>query len=80
MSGKLRLIHRNVLDADAVLVTADVLDPIDQQKRITVRQEAQNFLDVGSAERLFGHSVSPSGLPRASRRKIATLFMKSRNG
>src|SRR5580658_2614504 len=32
MSGKLRFVHRDILDADAMFVAADVLDAIDQQK------------------------------------------------
>ena len=42
----MRLVHRHVLDADAVFVGARLDDPIDEQERIAVRQQRQQLLDV----------------------------------
>ena len=80
--GKVRLVHRHVLDADAVILAADVDHAVDQKKRIAMRQQPQDFLNIGGAEGFFAHHSSPSDLPpvRASLRNIVKVFMNSRTG
>ena len=46
MTLELRLVEGHVLDADAGFVAADVDDPVDQQKRIAMRQRFQELQDV----------------------------------
>ena len=50
MPGELRLVERDVLDADAGVVAVDLDDAVDQQERVAVRQQLQDLLDVGRAE------------------------------
>ncbi len=38
MAGELRLVDRDVLDADAEFVAARLDDAVDEKKRITMRQ------------------------------------------
>jgi hypothetical protein len=42
----LRLVHRQVLDANAVILAADVDYSVDQKKRIAARQQPEDFCDV----------------------------------
>jgi hypothetical protein len=41
-----RLIHSHVLDSDNSLFAGKIEHPIDQQKRVSVRQNAKNIVDV----------------------------------
>ena len=52
----MRLVDRDVLDADAGLVAVDLDDPVDEQKRIAVRQRFQDLQDV---HRLEARSARP---------------------
>ena len=54
MALELRLVHRDVLDADAVFVRVRLNDAVDQQKRIPVRQGRQEPLDVETLEHATG--------------------------
>src|SRR5271156_2843574 len=82
MAEEMRLVEGDILDADAMLVAAHVDDTVDHEKRVAVRQQPQDFADIGDAEGFYVHPSSPSVLPRprASFLSTATPFMKSRIG
>ena len=46
MALELRLVDRDVLDADAGFIGIAVDDAVNQQEWITVRQKIQQFLDI----------------------------------
>src|SRR5262245_24497753 len=64
-----RLVHRNVLDPDAALVGHSILDAVDHQERIAVRDHLHDALgvDVDSLlRRLFAHVAQPQMLTLGS--------------
>ncbi len=46
MALKLRLVHADILDPDTGLIAIGFDDPVDQQKRIAMRQRFQEPLDI----------------------------------
>src|SRR5690606_37374635 len=87
MSLEMRLVERDVLDADAAVVTVHLDDAVDEKKRIAMRQELQNALNVDAFELArpgcpFRHLVSSSlgARPRAILRRTAVSRSQSRSG
>ena len=62
--GKVRLVHRHALDADAMILAADVDHAVDQKKRIPMRQQPEDFCNVRDAKSFVAHHLTPSTLPR----------------
>jgi len=60
--SELRLVHRQVLDADAMIVAAHPDDTVDQQKRIAVRQQPEDFLQYRRHQQFRRSSFMPFGL------------------
>lgn len=46
MPGKKWLVHGDILNGDNALLTDEVDHAVDQQERITVRQDSQDVLDI----------------------------------
>ena len=59
-----RLVHRQVLDADAMLVAAHVDDAVEEQKRIPVRQQPEDFCNIRDTKSFVAHHSSASASPR----------------
>src|SRR5580658_10082365 len=79
MALELRLVGRNILDADAEFVASRPDDAVDQQERIAMWQETQQPLDFvafyGFTHRRV-HSNPPS-IPVPSLRRGALLSQRS---
>ena len=65
--SELRLVHRQVLDADAMIVAAHADDTVDQQKRIAVRQQPEDFCNIGDTSSFVAHHSCPSALTDTAR-------------
>src|SRR5215470_14767465 len=78
----MRLIERHVFDSDAVILAANIDDAIDHEKGVAMRQQPQNFADIGDLDRLAAHSSVPSvlRLRRTRRRSVATPRFHSITG
>ena len=55
MAGKKRFIDGYVLQSDDALLAGEVNNPVNQQKREAMRQDAQDVVDV---QRSFGRGLS----------------------
>jgi hypothetical protein len=55
---KLRLVHGQVLDADAMILAADVDHTVDQQKRMAVRQQPEDFRNIRDIKSFVAHHSS----------------------
>ena len=71
------LVHGDVLEGDAALLAVHVIHAVDKQKRIAVRQELHDPLDIRRLQfrccRYLGHSaVSPKKLRTAIGRPLVT--------
>src|SRR6516164_5810362 len=78
----MRLVERHVFDSDAVILAANIDDAIDHEKRVAMRQQPQDFADIGDLDRLAAHSSAPSALRlrRTRRRSVATPRFHSTTG
>src|SRR5262249_9126254 len=72
---ELRLVDRDVLDADAMVFTADVDDAVDHHERVAMRKEPQDFQNFRGFRRRAAHSASPSAgvLLRPARTRRRTV-------
>jgi hypothetical protein len=61
--AKVRLVHRQVLDADAMVLAADVDDAVDQKKRIAVRQQPEDL--ISATPRVSSPIIHPRSAYRA---------------
>ena len=59
MADEVRLIGRDVLDADAGFITADLNDAVDQQERVAVRQGGEDLANPNGLKRLAVHASPP---------------------
>ena len=55
MADEMRLVGRDVLDADAALIALHVDDAVDHQKRISMRKRGENFSNSDGLNRFAGH-------------------------
>ena len=65
----MRLIEGDVLDADTLFVAANIDDPIDHEKRITVRQRLEHRGDVGGFQGFDGVVHGHAPIVRCRRRR-----------
>src|SRR5690606_14395074 len=72
---ELRLVHRDVLDADAGIVAIDLDDAVDEQERIAVRNALHDPIDVGDTEgfRRVGHGILISSCRAATSRLLMII-------
>ncbi len=73
MARELRLVEGDVLDADAGLVAVDLDDPVDEQKRIAVRQQLEDSAGCRRPASVVGVSVmsrTPKQSVGSARRSI----------
>ena len=71
VSHEMRLVDRYVLDADAMIVAANVDDAVDHEKRIAVRQHFEHHRDIGRfklGDRFIHNSRLSLSLPTCWRR------------
>src|SRR5262249_48330251 len=82
VAEKMRLVERHVFDSDAVILAANIDDAIDHDKGIAMRQQPQDFADIGDLDRLAAPSSASSALRlrRTRRRSVATPRFHSITG
>src|SRR4029079_8849508 len=81
MSLELRLVERDVLDADGEFVAADLRDTVDHQEWIAMRQRLQDLRDCHRLNgfRLVHRASPPSGGSLWPRAAIRSSHFSSRN-
>src|SRR4029079_15107765 len=57
VSDEVRLVERDVFYFATEFIAADLGDPVDKQKGITVRQRGENFATGDGLKRLAGHDT-----------------------
>src|SRR6516164_9078067 len=65
----MRLVERHVFDSDAVILAANIDDAIDHEKGVAMRQQPQDFADIGDLDRLAAHSSASLPLDHRLSRK-----------
>src|SRR5690606_3248204 len=75
MTLEVRLVHRHVLDADGRVVAIHLNDPVNQQKRVAVRQQPHQLGNIDTFQRLgrvlYHRFYFPFRFPSARLRKAA---------
>ena len=54
MAGKEWLIDRHILDGDNLLLALNLQDPVNQQKRVAMRKDGLDLVDIERAGRGLG--------------------------